>query len=256
MTRIFITFIFILINLSNLIAQEDAQKVFSSGVANLKQRNYEKAINDFTIVLEKGKTKEGLKMSYIYRGFAKDGLGKFNEAIADFNKAIEIDPTDLATYIDRANSKSYLKDFDGAISDYKYVVSIDSLGKDAEISYFYLGLIAYKTADYKISIYYFDKMLKLAPSDSEAYFNRGVAKSMLMDIDGSIADYDNAIKYNPNYKEAYANRGTAKINLLTGKGNINPTKKQTTDACSDLRKAKDLGDNTVDDMIFLYCDKK
>jgi hypothetical protein len=56
--------------------------------------------------------------------------------------------------------------------------------------------------------------------------------------------------------QAYANRGVAKINLLTSKGNIRPTKEQTSDACADLNKAKQLGDNTVDDMLFIYCDNK
>ena len=77
-----------------------------------------------------------------------------------------------------------------------------------------------------------------------------------MDVAGSIKDYDKAIELNPNYMEAYANRGVAKINLLTSKGNIQPTKEQTSDACADLKKAKQLGDNTVDDMIFIHCDKK
>ena len=76
-----------------------------------------------------------------------------------------------------------------------------------------------------------------------------------MDSQGSIKDYDKAIELNPDYKEAYANRGVAKINLLTTGGNIKPTKEQTKDACADLQKAKKLGDNTVDDMIFIYCGK-
>ncbi len=76
-----------------------------------------------------------------------------------------------------------------------------------------------------------------------------------MDSQGSIKDYDKAIEYNPKYKEAYANRGVAKINLLTTKGNVFPTKGQTKDACADLKKAKQLGDNTVDDMIFIHCKK-
>ena len=76
------------------------------------------------------------------------------------------------------------------------------------------------------------------------------------DLDGSIKDYDQAIQLKPNYAEAFANRGVAKINLLITRGNIQPSKDQTTDACSDLKKARSLGDNTVEDMIFAYCDKK
>jgi hypothetical protein len=77
-----------------------------------------------------------------------------------------------------------------------------------------------------------------------------------MDSPGSIKDYDLAILYSPEYKEAYANRGVAKINLLRLKGDIILTKKQTTDACQDLKKAKQLGDNSVDDMLYIHCDGK
>mgnify|MGYP003423176158 FL=1 len=48
----------------------------------------------------------------------------------------------------------------------------------------------------------------------------------------------------------------AKINLLSKKGNAIPAKKQTIDACADLKRAKQLGDDTVDDMIFIHCTSK
>ncbi len=47
-----------------------------------------------------------------------------------------------------------------------------------------------------------------------------------------------------------------KINLLTTRGTLQPTKDQTADACTDLQKAKKLGNNKVDDMIYVYCGKK
>ena len=79
---------------------------------------------------------------------------------------------------------------------------------------------------------------------------------MLMDPAGSVKDYTKAIHYQSNYREAYANRGVAKINLLSHKGNPIPSKDQTIDACADLKKAKQLGDDTVDDMIYIHCTNK
>ena len=46
-----------------------------------------------------------------------------------------------------------------------------------------------------------------------------------------------------------------KINLLTGNGNLQPSKKETKSACKDL-KARELGDIVVDDLIYVYCDRK
>jgi tetratricopeptide (TPR) repeat protein len=234
-------------------AQEEAKAAYKAGAKNLKQKNYEAAIEDFTKAIEMGEAKEGVKMSYIYRGFAKNGLGKYKEAIEDFTKAIEIDSTDLASYIDRGLAKSYSGDRQGAVEDFKYILTQDSTGDQAQGAYYYLGLIAHHAGEYQQANEYYDKLILLVPKGSEAYFNRGAAKDMLMDPEGSIADYDMAIKYNPNYMEAYANRGFAKINLLTGKGNIRPSKSETEDACKDLKKAKEMGDNSVDDMIYIYC---
>ena len=62
-------------------------------------------------------------------------------------------------------------------------------------------------------------------------------------------------KYPESYK-AYANRGIAKINQLTTNGNLQPSRKETKSACKDLRKAQSMGDSTVGDMIFIYCENK
>jgi tetratricopeptide (TPR) repeat protein len=93
----------------------------------------------------------------------------------------------------------------------------------------------------------------LTPNNAEAYFNRGVAKGSMVNTLGAIQDYDKAILLLPDYMEAYANRGVEKINLVRSKDNISPTKEQLKDPCSDLKRAKQLGDTTVDDMIFIHC---
>ena len=181
---------------------------------------------------------------------------KYAEAAVLYSKAIELDPNDLASYTDRGKTKAYTNDINGAKEDFLFILTMDSTGGQAEAAFYYLGKIAYSEGQFEQSIKYYDKLLALAPKDSEAYFNRAAAKGMIKDVTGSIKDYDKAIEFNANYMEAYANRGVAKINLLTTKGNIQPSKEQTSDGCADLKKAKQLGDKTVDDMIYIYCDKK
>ena len=36
-------------------------------------------------------------------------------------------------------------------------------------------------------------------------------------------------------------------------GRIQPTKEETATACRDLKKARELGDDSVEDMLFVYC---
>lgn len=235
--------------------QQEVKDDFDKAVKHLKSQNYKKAIDIFSDILLKTEDKQIKKFCYIYRAFSYNGLRDYKNAITDLNQAIEIDPDDLATYADRAKARAYNNDIEGSKEDFLYILTIDSTGKQAKGSFFYLGSIAFHEGKFEESVRWYDKLIALEPDDSEAYFNRGAAKGMMMDISGSIKDYDKAIEFNQKYAEAYANRGFAKINLLTSNGIIQPSKDQTSDACADLKKAKELGDKTVDDMMFIYCGK-
>lgn len=236
-------------------AQEEAQKAFSDGVKQLKAKNFVEAESLFSIAIDKGKTDNGLKMSYIYKGVSLNGQGKYDDAIVCFDRAIEIDSLDPASFTDRALAYSYKKDYPNAIKDFERALTLDSTGEQAEAAYFYLGKIKMLTYDNEAAIPYFDQLIKLVSTDAEAYFLRGTAKSNIMDSDGAIADFDKAIELRPNYMEAYANRGVQKINKLPVEQKTGTTIKCIEDPCSDLLKAKELGDTSVEDMIFLYCRK-
>jgi tetratricopeptide (TPR) repeat protein len=254
MKRILQTFLYALIFITSF-GQTELKPQFDKATDYLNKKDYKNAIKEFSAILDKATETKVKKFAFIYRGFAKNGLSDFTSAIADFDKAVELDPNDLGTYIDRGQSKIYANNYEAAIKDFEFVLTKDSVNKQGQNALFYLANIAYKAGEFELSIKYYDKLILLTPEDFELYFNRGVSKGMIMDSQGSIKDYDKAIELKPDYKEAYANRGVAKINLLTTKGNIKPTKEQTKDACSDLKKAKQLGDNTVDDMIFIHCGK-
>ncbi len=250
--KIFLLFIFIATTTFFVQAQDEAQSAFSEGVKLLKSNRFAEAEKQFSIAIKKGVAAQGLKMSFIYKGFSLNGQQKYEQAVLCFDKAIEIDSLDPASYTDRGLAYSYKKDYENAILDFEKVLKIDSNGKQAEAAYYYSGRIKFSQGDYEKAIEQFDKLLLLVPTDAEAYFLRGTAKSNIMDIKGSIADYDLAIKYNPNYMEAYTNRGFQKINALpvTEKvGKIGCLESP----CADFKKAKALGDSAVDDMLFLYC---
>ncbi|MBL7733615.1 MAG: tetratricopeptide repeat protein [Chitinophagaceae bacterium] len=252
----FILTFFISLTVQLSYGQTELKNEFDKAKEFLKSEDYTKAVTSFSNVLAKATDDKLKKYCFIYRAFSYNGLNDFKNAITDLDKAIELDPNDLASYTDRGKTKAYANDLDGAKKDFLFILTKDSTGGQAEAAFYYLGKIAYSEGQFGQSIKYYDKLLELAPKDSEAYFNRAVAKGMIMDVAGSIKDYDKAIELNPNYMEAYANRGVAKINLLTSKGNLQPAKEQTRDACAGLKKAKQLGDNTVDDMIFIHCEKK
>jgi tetratricopeptide (TPR) repeat protein len=109
----------------------------------------------------------------VNRGIEKAKNGDLDGAIADFNRAIELDPKDDAPYFNRAQAKKLKNDNAGAIADYT-------------------------------------KAIELGSTNPAAYNNRGNARVENNDPDGAIADYTHAIKLKPDYARAYYNRAMVK----------------------------------------------
>ncbi len=99
-------------------AENDAKSFYASGESKLKANDFNAAIADFTKALE---LNPKLVEAYLNRGFAKRSIGDAEGAKADFTKSIEVDPTpkDAAAYYNRALAKSAIGDKNGALSDYK-----------------------------------------------------------------------------------------------------------------------------------------
>jgi tetratricopeptide (TPR) repeat protein len=105
----------------------------------------------------------------VNRGIEKAKSGDLDGAIADFDRAVEINPKDDAPYYNRAQARGLKNDTAGAIADYT-------------------------------------KAIELGSTNPAAYNNRGNARAENNDRDGAIADYTRAIELKPDYARAYYNR--------------------------------------------------
>ena len=109
----------------------------------------------------------------VNRGIEKAKKGDLDGAIADFDRAAELNPKDDAPYYNRAQAKRLKKDTAGAIADYTRAIDLGS-------------------------------------TNPAAYNNRGNARAENKDLDGAIADYTRAIELKPDYARAYYNRAVVK----------------------------------------------
>ena len=112
-----------------------------------------------------------------------------------------------ADYVARANLKHANSDFAGAMADYDMAIALDPTNA---VSYNYRANAFFETGNLIAAIADFTKAIELQPNDSQIYCNRGFVRSVHGDLDGAIADYSQAIILAPNSVGAYFNRAYAK----------------------------------------------
>jgi len=86
------------------------------GNSRVSQNKLNEAIADYNKAIELA---PGVTDPFLNRGAALEGLGKWEEAIADYNHILEIDPNDAMAYNNRGNAEAGLGKWDLAIADYK-----------------------------------------------------------------------------------------------------------------------------------------
>jgi tetratricopeptide (TPR) repeat protein len=82
------------------IKETDSGELLNQGIALLELYRYDQAIADFTEALE---INPKYVFAYKIRGLAYSEKGQYDKAISDYNKAIEISPRDAEAYNDRGH---------------------------------------------------------------------------------------------------------------------------------------------------------
>jgi len=111
--------------------------------------------------------------AYLYRGRAQYLKRDPEHAIADYSKAIAIDPRLAEAFSERGSAYLALKRIDLAIGDCTQAIQIN-------------------------------------PSNAAYHYNCGNARWHGHQFDNAIADYDEAIRLQPEFALAYMNRGLTK----------------------------------------------
>jgi tetratricopeptide (TPR) repeat protein len=174
-----------------------SEAYLNRGIAKVEINDTEGAIQDFTSAIEVKKYEdEGQEqildaIAYFERGKCYEKQGKYPEALEDFNKSLQLDPTNGGIYYERAVCKAQLGDFDGSLEDYSKAIEADKMAAE---SYNNRGLIKLQLVDYEGSISDFSKAYEKDTTFSEALVNRATAKTESGDLEGALQDYDKAIE--------------------------------------------------------------
>lgn len=161
----------------------------------------EEALADFDKAIELG-YKEA--HAYTSRGLFHAAIGNHDKAIADYNHAIEIDSDDIAPYINRAAVHMQTKQFESAAAD--YTAALDQ--KKGDVALLHQRAIALKSAGKpEKAIADFDFIVKKNPRDITAIMGRGYIRFQQGDHKQAVKDFSDAIKLNPKDAVARNNRG-------------------------------------------------
>lgn len=126
-------------------------KAFENGEEKYKERDFDGAIMDFTLALERD---PGNAEILYQRAMCYYHLKKKSLALLDMDSAVEMQPNYSFRYASRAFMRDAFGDVMGAIQDYKEAIALDP--EDA-ISYNNLGILEDKMGRRTVSQGYYDK---------------------------------------------------------------------------------------------------
>ena len=142
------------------------------------------------------------------RGLALAGKGQYEPALSDFTKSIENNPDFAEAHVSRSAAYGALGRYDEALGDCERAIQL----KPADARpYHNRGIIRAAGGQYDLALADYDHALALDAEDAETWQSRGLAHAALKRADLAIADFGRAIRLKPGYVEAHYYRGRADL---------------------------------------------
>ena len=136
---------------------------------------------------------------------------KLDQALADFNRALELNPKNPETYICRGNVYLKKANFDRAISDYNQALEINPKYPQAYKS---RGLVYYQQGDWDRAFADLNRALEIDPKYWDALYH----KADLLDKSGKTKEapeaYRTFLRYAPPEAGDYIRRAQERIKAL------------------------------------------
>ncbi len=140
---------------------------------------------------------------YFCRGTIGYMSGRIVEAIAQYDKAIELSPKCAKAYNNRGGAHLRLGEHTRAISDFDKALELDPDYTSA----YHNRANAYLDSDrYEEAVIDYTHAIDLDTKHTKAYFGRGYAHLALDDYAGAVADHTKAIELDPAFARAYYTR--------------------------------------------------
>jgi len=137
-------------------------------------------------------------------------MGRVDEAVADYQKALEINPKlPLARYnlgvalLQNGRVHEVVGHFQAALE----------IEPDLAKAHYNLGIAFVQLGRVSEALVHYNEALEINPNYAEAEYNLGIALLQIGRLNEAVSHYNKALAINPNYVEVHNNLGTALVQL-------------------------------------------
>jgi tetratricopeptide (TPR) repeat protein len=149
--------------------------------------------------------------AYVQRGLALQENGHIQEAIRDYDRAIELDSTYGPAYYGRGWARHYLHDFAGELADAQRGLTLDP---DRPGMYWRrIGAAYHGLKQHTKSIAMYDRVIELHPDDEGTIYNRALVFQEVGDYQRALADYQRALVLDPGWDRVFINRAQCYVKM-------------------------------------------
>ncbi|MFQ6105163.1 MAG: tetratricopeptide repeat protein [Candidatus Glassbacteria bacterium] len=221
--------------INNIFLQIDCDKFAAFGRQYLKNKNYERAEENFLRVIELDSTHVDC---HYYLGNTYLEMGDTTRAVEQYHTALKFDPGYSDAYARLATVYQHRKDVENASKAFSRLIELDPDNLSYRLNYasvlfqnemyqeamrqygealkldstsvnvwMGIGLSHYTMGDWKEAIGPLEKASELNPSDVNTLIYLVSAYHKLNDYSGAASGYERIVAINPSYPKAYLNLG-------------------------------------------------
>lgn len=191
----------------NFVKSSNATELYQRGDTFLELKRYDDALASYNRAVE---LRPEYAAAWNGKGNTLLALKRYEEARNAYDKAIQIQPDYAEAWIGRGNALDSLQQYKEAINSFDRALEVKFDSLEAWNS---KGNVQIKLQKYSEAIASFDKAIQLQPKYSPTWNNRGWAMHNLRQYEEAVKSYDKAVEYQPDFPHAWYQRGNALINL-------------------------------------------
>ncbi len=176
-------------------------EIFVEGLLHQMEENWLEAIASYDRALE---IKPDKHEAWVNRGISLHRLGRYEEAIASYDRALEIKPDKHEAWNNRGNALAFLGRYEEAIASYERAVDIKL---DKHEAWFNRGNALAILGRYEEAFDSYDKAIDIKPDEPQYPHNKGWGYFKLGRYPESINCYDRAIAIKPDQYNSWHDKG-------------------------------------------------